>query len=229
MKDRIFDRNYYESIGSPSYLEKFIGMEYISYSYVNSFIRDKSDWIVSYLLDKRTTSIFAVYGSAIGNYLQTEGIDCHELITEDTRKILDNHLYDLNTHQFEKPVGFVIGKYLFIGFIDVYKNKLLIDIKTGSDKTVKQYSEDSYKQTKIYTYALEQMGLPIPEFIGVKAFFRKGNNTLKHPLRIEGEPVLIEHKYSKEEIEDYIEEVIKPELEEIEDYKRLFKELEKIV
>lgn len=227
MKERIYTQEYHESIGSPAYLEKFIGTEYISYSYITSYFRDRRDWITTYLLDVRAQSIFAEYGNAVGTYLQTSGEEAHDLLTNDTKKLLDNYLYD-SSHEFEKPIGFMLGKYLFIGFIDVYKEDVLIDIKTASDKTVKQYYDSTYKQTKLYTYALSKMGLKIPEYIGVIAFMRKGNNTYKHPLRIEGEPVIIDYEYNEEEIETWLQEDILTALEEIEDYKRLFKGLYEI-
>lgn len=224
MKDRIYTKEYHESIGSPEQLNQYIGKEYISYSYLSSFLQRRDDWITTYLFDQRLENIWANYGKAVGTFFETKGKEVDEILTEDTVALLKSHLF-LDDYEFEKPIGFIIDKYLLIGFIDVYRKDVLIDIKTGSKDSISKYEEDSYMQTRLYCYGLESMGITPPNKVGVMAFLRKGNNTSKHPLRLEGGPEFIETPYNKKEVDGYIEEVLLPAINEIDDYKKLFKEL----
>jgi hypothetical protein len=139
------------------------------------------------------------------------------LVTPELIESIKPYLFD-DTYTCEKPVYCIIyigdQPILFYGFIDVYRYDKIIDIKTGSKDTLKEYNKPTYMQTKLYAYCLEQMTGECPEFIGVLGLLRKGKGNKQYPFKIEGS-ILFENGYSRESVEQYIENTMKPNIMKI--------------
>lgn len=228
---KIFKDEDWERLGKPEEIKNHIGKPYISYSQLTNFLSRRSDWILTYLLGKRSSNIWMDFGSEVGKYIEL----CGEVNFADFKylhkdNVEDIPLYD-STHEFEKPVWFIMDingyEVLLFGFIDVYKEgEVLIDIKTGNAKDLlKNYSSNSYMQTRLYIYALDGKVAEPPKFIGVKGLPRSGRGNKDSPLLIKGKPVTIPTDYDKEQVEEYIEEVVKPAVIEMSKYYSVFKKI----
>ena len=86
----------------------------------------------------------------------------------------------------------------------------LVDFKTGSiEKKAKEYASKDYKQTGLYSYALEEEGFTI-NTSSVVLFDRKGNTLEqgnKNVLRLTGDIQYIPTPYVREEMEEFLLEL----------------------
>ena len=136
-----------------------------------------------------------------------------------------------STHEFEKPIYFFVKvnghKVLIFGFIDVYKEEeILIDIKTGNTKDMlKNYGGSNYMQTRLYLYPLDLKGVSLPKFVGVKGVPRSGRGTASSPLTIKGKTLTIPTDYERDQVEEYLEEIVVPAIEEMEKYYLVYKKI----
>lgn len=236
---RQFTEEVWERCGSRRDLKKYIGNPATSYSQLTSFTDYTDDFVLSYLwrLDRDDDKVFANFGNAVGTAFekQGKGVDT-DWLDEDTLDYLSKMYYIGEQYTFEKPIVIPIeveGTIVILyGFIDVHEqledSVKIIDIKTGSlEKRESFYSGDGYWQTRLYAYAEDLIGNEV-SFCGVLLLDRKGNSKKgegKHPLRLTGGSKIIPTPYVKAEVENYIEEKIKPNIKEISDYYKKFQDL----
>lgn len=229
---KVFDIGSWKRLGSPKELEEYIDKApYISYTQLTSFLYRRSDWITTYLMDKRVSNIWMEFGSEVGKYIELQGnvnFKDFKYLTKDSVEHIP--LYD-STFEFEKPIYIVIEiegeKVILLGYIDVFKaGDKLIDIKTGNIKNMlKQYSDPSYMQTRLYLYAMDLAGEYNEEYCGVQCLSRKGRGTKGSPLVIEKDRIEIPTKYVSTDVEEYIEEVVKPAILSMSEYTEVYKKI----
>jgi len=217
---RKFDNFVFERIGKPEEIKHLIGIPCISYSQNSSLDYNIHSFIKSYLFGEKSDSIWMNFGSEIGQVFETYGLGDYtkfKLVTPELIESIRPYLFD-DTYTYEKPVYCVINlngqQILFYGFIDVYRHDKIIDIKTGSKINLQAYNKPTYMQTKLYAYCLEEMTGEVPEFIGVLGLLRKGKGNRQYPFKIEGS-TLFENGYTRESVEQYIENTMKPNIMKI--------------
>jgi hypothetical protein len=217
-----YTENTWEWMGKPEEFKDFIGMYCVSYSQINGFTNYKKDWIKNYCFGiKEDPGMFANFGIAVGRLFETGGEDVNtDWLKEDTLDALADKLYPKDC-EYEKPVYIVIDldgvKVLIYGFIDVYSEKesYVCDIKTGSIASKTEfYESEDYMQTRLYAYALDKKGVEVKRCF-VHLLDRKGNGSTKHPLRLTGEEKIIDTPYTKEVVENWLEDYAKPVLRDV--------------
>ena len=233
---------------------EFEGRPKISYSQYTSFIDPlyKGSYIANYFMGIQDEgNIFSSYGSAIGTVLEYMGQNNIEGLKEAIKKGEEpNHftllsdvdmdilkevdLPDNSKYEYEicidmlpiTGVDFVIQGFIDRATFQKDNSVDVIDYKTGNIiKKVDFYAGDDYWQTRIYAYALEQLGYTI-NYCGVELLSRKGNGSEKYPLRLEGKTEHIETPYVKEVVETKLKEIAKVALEissMYKTYKKVFK------
>jgi len=228
---KIFKEADWERLGKPEDITDHIGKPYISYSQLKSFLERREDWITNYLMGKRPSNIWMEFGSEVGKYVELCGkVNFKDFTHLTPEGVKDIQLFD-DSHEFEKPVYFFIDvsghKVLIFGFIDVYKQgEVLIDIKTGNAKSMlKNYGGSNYMQTRLYLYALDDMISPLPKFVGVKGLPRIGRGSKASPLLIKGKTLTIPTDYERKQVEEYLEEIVKPAIIEMEKYYLVYKKI----
>lgn len=208
-----------------------VGKNKISYSQYNSF-KDplyKNDYIRQYFLGERSESgIYALFGSACGEYLEKLEVDTNWLSPNDV-KVLEK-LERPEGATYEGEIVIDRGTYVIQGFIDQefgVDGKLFIkDLKTGNVNTkVKFYGGPEYQQTTIYSYARVQEGYTIG-YSGVMLLGRKGNGEQYGPLKLSGVIEHIETPYSEERAKKALAS-IDAVVFEISNAYKLFKKLNK--
>lgn len=215
--------------------EKYLGLPQFSYSaytswkteaYIGSFIASK------FLGIEDTGNIFTDFGSACGEYLETRDTDSpirSPLLSDKDIEVLDS--VDLpEGSEFEREIMLKReidkrGEYCIIGFIDMATPEpdariSVKDFKTGSAKKAAEYGGPDYKQTRLYSYALEKEEGEEIAYVGVELLHRKGNNVVpgdKNVLRLEGTIEQVETPYTSEEAEEFLKDFDKVAME-ISDY-----------
>lgn len=206
-----------------------VGKPKISYSQYTSW-KDplyKYDYIRQYFMgEKSEAGIYALFGSACGQYLETEIVD-EEWLSEDDVKVL-KQLERPENAVYEGEIVIDRGSYVIQGFIDqefLVDGKLyIIDLKTGNASTkVKFYGSQEYQQTTLYAFARKTEGFEIG-YSGVKLLGRKGNGAQYGALRLSGTIDPIATPYSDERARKALAH-IDATVHEISDAYKLFKKL----
>jgi len=209
---------------TPEKYHKYVGYPKLSYSQYTSW-KDpmyREGYIKQYLLKQEVSSPFqrfADFGSACGEYIETQGGKDNEMLSAEDKAILDKIDYSGDKHYEEEivvPVKDKAGNIMFViqGFIDEIeylkaKTVRVIDFKTGNaDKKVEQYASQDYGQTTLYCFSKTLEGFKI-EYSGVILLGRKGNGYPKYPLKLSGENVDIPTKYSKTRANKVIKDMTK--------------------
>lgn len=225
---------------------QFVGRPKLSYSQYTSFISSDylGDYIASYFLGIDTEgNSFSSYGSAAGTYLEFKGQDklkeLKQLIKDGKEPdyfswLSDNDVEILNKQPLPKNSQYeyeividllpITGVDLVLqGYVDratFYDKEVdVIDYKTGNiAKKEEFYAGEEYYQTRIYSYALEQLGFKI-KYCGVELLSRKGNGMEKYPLKLEDKTLSISTPYNKEQVETKLKEIAKVAVEISDMYK----------
>jgi len=200
--------------------EKYNGMEKLSYSQIGSYTDPlyKNDYIRQYMFGIPSEgSIWTEFGSAVGEFIETNGEVCSDLLNEESI----NALKDLPRPKkaaYEYPIAVVVdtpeGELVIEGYIDELefvndKQVVVRDFKTGNiDKKVEQYASPEYQQTTLYSYHMETEGYEVINSC-VWLLSRKGNGRAGHPVRLENKFLEIPTPYSKERAEQYFDKVRK--------------------
>ena len=223
---------------TPEKYHQYEGLPKLSYSQYTSW-RDpsyKKDYILQYFFKKEVVSqfqIFATYGSEVGEFIETQGADRGEMISDEVAEMLLNLEYPENSvyeDEIVLPVYDAKGKILFViqGFIDrseyIGDNQLgILDFKTGNvAKKVEYYGSPDYGQTTLYCHCKHLEGLEIV-YSKVTLLGRKGNGRQGHPLRLNGENVDIDTPYSVKRGEAVVKDMTKVAKEISDHYKVLLK------
>lgn len=228
---------------TPEKFHKYAGIPKISYSQYSSF-KDpqyRASYIIQYILKckyKSAFQIFATYGSEVGTYLESKGMNLlqpeTELLSTTDIEILEKLPIEENSlfeYEIVMPVYDAEGELLFCvqGFIDKLvplENKAsVIDYKTGNTTTkVSYYAGDEYGQTTLYSHYLATQENYTIDYSGVTLLGRKGNGAPDKPLRLTGEVIHIPTPYDNQRGEEVIESIKKVALE-IEKYYKVYKKL----
>jgi hypothetical protein len=201
--------------------EKYNGLPKLSYSQVGSFSDPlyKNDYIRQYMMGFPSEgSIWTEFGSATGEWLETNGEKCSDLLNEESIAALKEIPRPAKA-AYEYPIAVTVetpeGQLILEGYIDeleyVSDNKVIVrDFKTGHiDKKEAQYASPEYQQTTLYSYHMDvNEGM---EVVGseVMLLSRKGNNRPGHPVRLENKRKTIPTPYSRERAEEYFKKVRK--------------------
>ena len=215
--------------------EKYNGMEKLSYSQIGSFTDDlyKNDYIRQYMFGIPSEgSIWTEFGSAVGEYIETNGEICSDLLNEESIAAL-KEIPRPEKAAYEYPIAVVVdtpeGDLVIEGYIDeleyVSDTEVIVrDFKTGNiDKKVEQYASPEYQQTTLYSYHMETEGYKVVDSC-VLLLSRKGNGRAGHPVRLENKSKHIPTPYSRERAEKYFDKVRKT-AKEISDMYKVFLKL----
>lgn len=220
--------------------KQFNGWSKVSYSQYTSFLGYREKYIQEYFLGfKQPSGMFAEYGSAIGDYLETNKRSL--IISENDVEILDT-IYRPETARYEVEVvinlePFGLKRTCLQGFIDQEYDTdgvlVLNDFKTGNYKErLNKYGGgiENYAQTRIYAYQRDLEGKKAEScgvvFLGRKGNVRKEDATERNAhniLRLSGEKDYIPTPYNRGEVEDFIQETLVPTVKEISRYYKIFK------
>ena len=217
----------------PERYKKYIGRPAISYSTYTAFKEEgyRGEWLANKFLGIPSEgSIFTEYGGAIGTYQET-GIP-QPYLSQFDLETLDKEIPANPLAEYEREVLIDRGSFIVYGFVDRLlgvgsKIVDLVDFKTGSiEKKAKEYASKEYKQTGLYSYALEEEGFTIKSS-SVVLFDRKGNTLEqgnKNVLRLTGAIEYIPTPYVREDIEEFLLELDET-AKKIEKYWKLYKEV----
>lgn len=199
--------------------KKYNGLPKLSYSQIGSFTDPlyKNDYIRQYFFGERQEGgIFAIYGTACGQFFETGGEVRSELLSDFDVEVL-NKLPRPESAQYEYEIVVELeteeGTLCVQGFVDQLviegNDATVIDLKSGNaSKKVEYYGGDEYQQTTLYSYHIESEGYNIKES-KVLLVSRKGNGFSKYPLRLDGPIIEIPTPYSRDRAEQYFNKVRK--------------------
>lgn len=199
------------------------GIPYLSYSQINSFLRDRKEYMKSYFFNEPIQfTAYIDHGSKVGKALESNdfsGFDEDEQKTLKTVPRLDI---------FEKEIKVDFGDFYLKGFIDTCDKKFtkLKDYKVGTEKKIPEYTDDKYIQTVVYAMGLKQETGKLPKETSVVLIDRKGNAFRGEPLKI-GERIWeIPLELSEKRIK-FADELVRHTANEISKYYKVFLKLNK--
>lgn len=215
---------YIEGVCNPEH-KKYEGRQKISYSQVGSFRDYRGDYIAQKFLNLRLPQgEFALFGNAVGDYINPHAENIENVLSAEDEKILDlfieslieEGIYDASSYEDEiivdlAPFGVdaILQGFSDLKYTDNNKTTL-VDFKTlNLDKKASYYGSKLYKQLKIYGYALEERGEEIADTF-VVGFGRKGNAIGadgNYRMRLSGEIEKIPNPYDREEAKKALKEV----------------------
>lgn len=212
-------RKYEIKESTPEKYHKYKGQNKLSYSQITSWLdpKYKEDYILQYIFGLESpSSPWADYGSAVGEYLETQGKKVSDLLNDRDKEILDGIIVKLSTlvdAEYEREIIVERNGYILQGFIDLYYTELsdkikmanTVDFKTLSLKNKAAfYASDQYQQTTLYSRALELEGEKIKNS-GVFGIDRTFEGTFEEPtLHLSGETKVIPTPYTTERAEKFL-------------------------
>lgn len=162
------------------------GKQYLSYSQVSCFLKNKKDFIRQYFYKEPIAfKDYLLFGTKIGQALETNDFSG---FTEKEQKTLSS-IKRLDI--FEKEIRLDFGEFYLKGFIDTIDKdfKHAIDYKTaGGESKIEEYKKKDYIQLLLYALGIEQETGKLPETISVILIDRKGNAYQRESLTL-GEQV----------------------------------------
>lgn len=209
------------------------GIPLISYSQLTSWFSAKAfnlsgrkgrdEYIQKYFLGKEFGDDmgWADFGNKVESAIETQDFSN---FTEPEAKVLKT-IQPLPVFQYKMIIPF--DGFNLIGFIDNCKEDLseLIDFKTASENSVKQYYTEDYKQLDVYALGVKKITGKMPKKAKVLAILRKGNPFRGEPLEVDDkEPRYINREINKAKLEK-AETWIYKGVNEISDYYKVYKKL----
>jgi hypothetical protein len=164
--------------------DKF-GNNYLSYSQINSFLKDRKEYYKTYILKEPFyQNKYLRFGKKVGNALEKND---YSLFTDLESEILKKVT---RLDIFERKTILKFDEFYMIGFIDTCSNdlKTIIDYKTGGIGKEFNYINENYTQLCYYALSLLQETGKSPENAYVE-FIRRDNYTMKVCYEI---PIIIE-------------------------------------
>lgn len=129
------------------------GNSYLSYSQISLFLKDRNEYLRSYILKEPfITNKYVEFGSKVGKALETGNFDGFD----ETEKQALSKVTRLDL--FEQKTILNFDDFYMIGFIDTCSNDMtkIIDYKTGAESKHVQYLDSSYTQLHYYTLSIRQ-------------------------------------------------------------------------
>lgn len=130
---------------------------------------------------------------------------------------------------FQKELVVDFGDFVVQGFLDNCTEDMteVIDFKTASENSVKQYYGKEYKQLLLYSLLIWKQTGVIPKNVKVIAILRDGNPYKGEELKVADKPPRhIPIEFEKKDLED-IEVWLYNAVSGISEYYKIFKELNK--
>lgn len=148
------------------------GNPYLSYSQINTFIKDRDQFIKSYILKEPFKgNEYTDFGSKVGRALELGNYDSFKKSEIDTLSKVTR--LDL----FEHPIKINYDSFYLVGYIDSCSLDLtkIIDYKTGGVGKEFQYSSEDYIQMCYYALGIKQeTGISVKD-ASVEFIRRKGS------------------------------------------------------
>ena len=158
------------------------GNSYLSYSQISTFLKDKEQFLKTYILKEPFTgNEYTEFGSKVGKALETND---YSLFNETEKETL-NKLTRLDL--FEQRIMINYDSFYLVGYVDTCSSDLtkIIDYKTGGVGKEFQYSNSDYTQLCYYALGIRQeTGINVKS-ASVEFIRRKGN--LKTGLKVADE------------------------------------------
>ena len=198
------------------------GNYYISYSQLNTWKRNKRDYIRQYFFgEKFEGNAYTDFGSKVGEALEKNDFSAFDKKHHDFLKTIPR--YD----EFEREVRYNFDGFYLLGFIDSNTKdfKKILDYKTGNiEKKKPEYESDDYTQIHLYAGAIKQETGKLPKNGSVILIQREGNAFRGEELTIGDRYVVIDKNISLKEVKKVISDVEKI-AKEISDYYKVFLKL----
>lgn len=129
------------------------GNSYLSYSQISMFLKDKEQFIKSYILKEPFIgNEYTEFGSKVGKALE---LDVYDNFTDSEIKTLKKvERLDI----FEKQISINYDSFYLVGYIDSCSLDMtrIIDYKTGGKGKESQYSDINYTQLHYYALGIRQ-------------------------------------------------------------------------
>lgn len=201
------------------------GKQYVSYSQISTWTRNKRDYIrQKFFGEEYSSNAYTDFGSKIGKALETNSFD--EFTDEEVKFLKTIPRYDV----FEKEVRVDMGDFYILCFIDTATQDLskIADYKTGEiAKKVSDYSSDDYLQLDIYAAGCRQETGKLPECVDVHLIDRKGNAFAGEELKLGDKFETIKRPISDNSVEKALTEVSRA-ANEISQYYEVFLKLKSL-
>lgn len=212
------------------------GVPFLSYSQIDLWhtvkgfdtgLPGKQEYIRKYFLgEKFPSGPFAEFGKDVEDYI------CYrkgeEKFTEEERKVLEQ-IVPLGVFQKEFKLHF--GDFYVMGYIDDTNedHSIIADYKTASEASVKKYYSPNYDQLDVYALAIQQLTGSLPNNMYICAISRTGNGFKggRNVLKVGKEVWNIQRPIEEERLISLKNKILTT-AEEISDYYRIFKKLNKI-
>jgi hypothetical protein len=158
------------------------GNSYLSYSQINTFLKDKDQFIKTYILKEPFIgNEYTEFGSKVGKALELD--DYSNFIESEINTLKKVTRLDL----FEQRILINYDSFYLIGYLDTCSNDLtkIIDYKTGGYQKEFQYSDPDYVQLCYYAIGIKQETGIVVKDASVEFIRRSGN--LKNGLLVSNE------------------------------------------
>lgn len=161
------------------------GKSYLSYSAINSFLKDRQQFVKSYILKEPFVgNEYTDFGNKVGKALE---VNDYSNFTEPEKTVLQSVTrLDL----FEQKIILNYDSFYLIGYIDTCSSELtqIIDYKTGGKNKHLQYQFPDYNQMIYYALGIRQeTGIQVKS-ASVEFIERSGN--LKTGFSVSTNPVV---------------------------------------
>lgn len=199
------------------------GKPYISYSQINSFLRDRKEFIKSYFYGQPIQfTAYIDHGGKVGRALETNDFSAFDKDEQKTLKKVKR--LDI----FEKEIAVDYGDFYLKGFIDTIDKKYteLCDYKVGTEKKIAEYQDPKYVQTVLYAKGIQQETGKLPKKTGVILIERTGNAFRGEELKIGKQIWEIPLEISQKRIK-FADELVRDTANEISKYYKTFLKMNK--
>lgn len=163
------------------------GLNYLSYSQISLFKRDKTEYYKRYLLNEKFE------GNDYTDFGRKVGLSLEKGDFKGFNKLEQNVLKEVTRlDEFEKRTILKYDEFYVVGFIDTCSSdlKTIIDYKTGGVNKHKQYELLSYNQLQIYALSLRQEFGVTPINGCVEFISRSGNAFRGETLKVSEKPII---------------------------------------
>jgi len=200
------------------------GNQYLSYSQISSFLKNRRDYIRQYFLkEKFEGNGYTEFGKRIGEALEKNDFSTFSDKEQELLRSIPRH------DVFEREVRLIRKDFYVIGYIDTNTSKdgkieKIIDYKTGDMNKEDVYISEEYSQLYIYAAALEQELGVLPKKASVILIERKGNLFKREKLVLGDKFLSIDKKITKKKIKEVVK-MVDDTAKEISDHYEVFLKL----
>lgn len=166
------------------------GNNYLSYSQISCFLRDKEQYYKTYILKEPFVgNEYTKFGNKVGKALELNDFSNFS----EPEKVILQKVKRLDI--FERQTFLKYDDFYIIGYIDSCSNDLseIIDYKTGGANKEIEYIKNDYNQLIYYALSIKQETGIIPKSASVEFITRKGNLYRGEKLTVANkEPIVID-------------------------------------